>query len=103
MLLGSFWLRPATATNALRSGAKRQAARRYEGRPVSAMRRLRWRDSNKQRARKARVVGGPNNGLLVPVKEKDGDFVYSDVLDVSDYVFDSEAWEFRYAPPSVDR
>jgi hypothetical protein len=44
------------------------------------------------------VVGGPNNGLLVPVKEKDGDFVYSDVMDSSDYLFDPEAWEFRYTP-----
>lgn len=37
------------------------------------MRRLRWRIPHRDRARKARVVGGPNNGLLVPVKEKDGD------------------------------
>lgn len=67
------------------------------------MRRFRRRDSNKHRARKARVVGGPNNGLLVPVEEKDGDFVYSDVVDFSQYVFDPEAWEFRYTPGSVDR
>ena len=65
---------------------------------MSAMRRLRWRDSNKHRARKARVAGGPNDGLLVPVEEKDGDFVYSDVMDFSHYIFDPEAWEFRYTP-----
>jgi hypothetical protein len=62
------------------------------------MRRLRRRDSDKHRARKARVVGGPNNGLLVPVKEKGRDFVYSDLLDFSHYSFDPEAWEFRYSP-----
>jgi hypothetical protein len=62
------------------------------------MRRLRWRDRDKHRTREARVVGGPNNGLLVPVKEKDGDFVYSDVMDFSHYSFDPEAWEFRYTP-----
>jgi hypothetical protein len=62
------------------------------------MRRLRWRDSNKHRTREARVVGGPNNGLLVSVKEKDGDFVYPDLMDFSHYTFDPEAWEFRYTP-----
>lgn len=62
------------------------------------MRRLRLRNSDKHRIREARVVGGPNNGLLVPVKEKDGDFVYSDVMDFSRYTFDPEAWEFRYTP-----
>jgi hypothetical protein len=67
------------------------------------MRRLRRRDSGKHHAREARVVGGPNNGLLVPVKEEDGDFVYSDVMDFAQYVFDPEAWEFRYTPSSVDR
>jgi hypothetical protein len=60
------------------------------------MRRLRRRDSH--RTREARVVGGPNNGLLVPVKEKDGDFVYSDLIDFTDYSFDPAAWEFRYTP-----
>jgi hypothetical protein len=62
------------------------------------MRGLRWRNSDKHRTREARVVGGPNNGLLVPVKEKDGDFVYSDLMDFSHYIFDPEAWEFRYTP-----
>jgi hypothetical protein len=62
------------------------------------MRRLRRRDSDKHRTREARVVGGPNNGLLVPVKEREGDFVYSDVVDFSHYSFDPEAWEFRYTP-----
>jgi hypothetical protein len=62
------------------------------------MRRLRRRDSEKQRTREARVVGGPHNGLLIPVKERDGDFVYSDVMDFSHYSFDAEAWEFRYTP-----
>ena len=42
--------------------------------------------------------GGPHNGLLVPVKEKDGDFVYPDVMDFSSYTFDPEAWEFQYTP-----
>ena len=54
--------------------------------------------SSRDRARKARVVGGPHNGLLVPVKEKDGDFVYPDVMDFSSYTFDPEAWEFQYTP-----
>jgi hypothetical protein len=62
------------------------------------MRRLRRRDGDKHRTREARVVGGPNNGVLVPVKEKDGDFVYSDVIDFTHYSFDPEAWEFRYTP-----
>jgi hypothetical protein len=62
------------------------------------MRRLRLRVPYRDRARKARVVGGPNNGLLVPVKEKDGDLVYPDVMDFSPYTFDPEAWEFRYTP-----
>jgi hypothetical protein len=62
------------------------------------MRRLRRRNSDKHRTREARVVGGPNNGVLVPVKEKDGDFVYSDVIDFTHYSFDPEAWEFRYTP-----
>jgi hypothetical protein len=62
------------------------------------MRRLLRRNSDKNRAREARVVGGPNDGLLVPVKERDGDFVYSDVMEFSHYSFDSEAWEFRYTP-----
>jgi hypothetical protein len=61
------------------------------------MRRLRRR-GDKHRTREARVVGGPNDGLLVPVKEREGDFVYSDVVDFSRYSFDPEAWEFRYAP-----
>ena len=61
------------------------------------MRRLRWRD-DKNPVRKARVAGGPHDGLLVPVREEDGDFVYSDWMDFSHYVFDPEAWEFRYAP-----
>jgi hypothetical protein len=65
---------------------------------MSAMRRLRWRDSNKHRARKARVAGGPHDGLLVPVAEKDGDFVYPDLMNLSPYIFDPEAWEFRYTP-----
>jgi hypothetical protein len=67
------------------------------------MRRLRRQRSNKHRARKGRVVGGPKDGFLVPVKEREGDFVYSDVMDLSQYVFDPEAWEFRYTPGSVDR
>jgi len=62
------------------------------------MRRLRRRNSDKHRTREARVVGGPNNGLLVPVQKKDDDFVYSDVMDFSNYSFDPEAWEFRYTP-----
>jgi hypothetical protein len=62
------------------------------------MRGLRRRDSNNHRDREARVVGGPNNGLLVRVKEKDGDFAYSDVMGFSEYTFDPEAWEFRYTP-----
>jgi hypothetical protein len=62
------------------------------------MKRLQWRVPYRNRARKARVVGGPNNGLLVPVKEKDGDFVFPDVMDWSSYTFDPEAWEFRYTP-----
>jgi len=62
------------------------------------MRRLRRKKRDEHRTRDARVVGGPHNGLLVPVKEKDGDFVYSDVMDFSRYVFDPEAWEFRYTP-----
>ena len=65
---------------------------------MSEMRKLRWRDRDKHRARDARVVGGPHNGLLVPVKEKDGDFDYPDVMDFEPYTFDSEAWEFRYTP-----
>jgi hypothetical protein len=44
------------------------------------------------------VIGGPSDGLVVVVKERDGDFVYSDVFDLSQYIFVSEAWEFRYAP-----
>src|SRR5262245_62047740 len=56
------------------------------------------RHSHRHRTRKARVVGGPHNGLLVPVEEKDGDFVYSDVLGFSAYSFDPDAWEFRYTP-----
>jgi hypothetical protein len=62
------------------------------------MRGLRRRDSDKHHEREARLVGGPNNGLLVRVKEKDGDFVFSDVMDFSQYSFDPEAWEFRYTP-----
>jgi hypothetical protein len=69
------------------------------------LRRLQWRVPYRHRARKARVVGGPNNGLLVPVKEKDGDFVFPDVADWLHYTFDPEAWEFRYTPsePLGDR
>jgi len=62
------------------------------------MRRLRRRDSDKHRTREARVVGGPNDGLLVPVKERQGDFVYSDAVNFSHYSFDPDAWEFRYTP-----
>jgi hypothetical protein len=62
------------------------------------MRRLLRRKSDKHRTREARVVGGPNDGLLVPVKERDGDFAYPDVMDVSHYSFDPEAWEFRFTP-----
>jgi hypothetical protein len=43
---------------------------------MSEMRKLRRRDRDKHRACEARVVGGPHNGLLVPVKEKDGDFLF---------------------------
>jgi hypothetical protein len=62
------------------------------------MRRLRRRGSDKHRSREARVFGGPNDGLLVPVKARQGDFVYSDVVDLSHYSFDPEAWEFQYTP-----
>jgi hypothetical protein len=63
------------------------------------MRGLRRRGSDKHRAtREARVVGGPNNGLLVTVTERDGDFAYPDVMDFSEYSFDHEAWEFQYTP-----
>jgi hypothetical protein len=65
---------------------------------LSEMRKLRRRDRDKHHAREARVVGGPHNGLLVPVEEKDGDFVYPDVMDFEPYTFDPEAWEFRYTP-----
>jgi hypothetical protein len=61
------------------------------------MRRLRRR-GDKHRTREARVVGGPNDGLLVSVKEREGDLVYSDVVDFSHYSFDPDAWEFRYTP-----
>jgi hypothetical protein len=47
------------------------------------------------------VAGGPHDGLLVPVAEKDGDFVYSDLMDLSHYSFDPEAWEFRYTPSQL--
>jgi hypothetical protein len=69
------------------------------------MKRLQWRFRYRHRARKARVVGGPNNGLLVQVKEKDGEFVFPDVMDWSPYTFDPEAWEFWYTPsePLGDR
>jgi hypothetical protein len=62
------------------------------------MRKPFWRARGKQRARDARVVGGPDNGLLVPVKEKDGEFDYPDVMDFAPYTFDPAAWEFRYTP-----
>jgi hypothetical protein len=62
------------------------------------MRRLRRRNSDKHRTGAARVLGGPNDGLLVPVKERGGGFVYSDVVNFSQYSFDPEAWEFRYTP-----
>jgi hypothetical protein len=62
------------------------------------MRRLLRRNNDKHRTREARIVGGPNDGLLVPVKERDGDFVYSEVMDFSKYSFDPEAWEFQYTP-----
>jgi hypothetical protein len=65
---------------------------------MAEMRKLRWRERDKHHARKARVVGGPHNGLLVPVKEKDRDFVYPGVMDFTPYTFDPEAWEFRYTP-----
>jgi hypothetical protein len=55
------------------------------------MRGLRRRGSDKHCTREARVAGGPNNGLLVPVEERDGDFAYSDVMDFSHYSFDPEA------------
>jgi hypothetical protein len=55
------------------------------------MRRLRRGESKEHRAREARVVGGPNNGLLIPVRERDGDFAYSDLMDLSQYIFDPEA------------
>jgi hypothetical protein len=61
------------------------------------MRRLRRR-GDKHRTREARVVGGPNDGLLVSVKEREGDLVYSDVVDFSHYSYDPDAWEFRYTP-----
>jgi hypothetical protein len=64
------------------------------------MRILRRKQRDKHPTREARVVGGPHNGLLVPVTEKDGDFVFPEVMDfdISHYTFDPEAWEFRYAP-----
>jgi hypothetical protein len=65
---------------------------------MSEMRKMRRRNRHKQHVREARVVGGPHNGLLVPVKETDGDFVYPDVLEFEPYTFDPEAWEFRYTP-----
>jgi hypothetical protein len=61
-------------------------------------RKLRRETRDEHHAREARVVGGPHNGLLVPVKEKDGDFVHPDVMDFEPYTFDSAAWEFRYRP-----
>jgi hypothetical protein len=67
------------------------------------MKKLQWRFPYRHRARQALVVGGPNNGLLIEVKEKDGDFVFPDVVDWSPYTFDPEAWEFRYTPSEPDR
>jgi hypothetical protein len=63
------------------------------------MRRRLRRHRHEHDTRDARVVGGPHNGLLVPVKKKDdGDFVYPEVMDFEPYTFDPEAWEFRYTP-----
>jgi hypothetical protein len=70
---------------------------------AAGMKRLQWRFPYRHRARRALVVGGPNNGLLVQVKEKDGDFDFPDVVDWSPYTFDPEAWEFRYTPSEPDR
>jgi hypothetical protein len=62
------------------------------------MRKPRWLNRKQDRPRDARVVGGPHNGLLVPVQEKDGDFDFPDVMDFEPYTFDPDAWEFRYTP-----
>lgn len=62
------------------------------------MKKLQWPFRHREPARKARVVGGPNNGLLIEVREKDGDVIFPKVMDLSQYTFDPEAWEFRYTP-----
>jgi hypothetical protein len=58
---------------------------------MNEMRKLRWRDCDKHHAREARVVGGPHNGPLVPVKEKRRRLRHPDVMDFEPCTFDPEA------------
>ena len=97
IVLGSRGLKGAREAFA---GSVSHEVAEHAGRPVLIVPppHTRPRDSKKDRTRDARVVGGPHNGLLVPVKEKDGDFVYSQVMDLTQYTFDPQAWEFRYTP-----
>jgi hypothetical protein len=59
----------------------------------------RWTDSDALRARDARFVGGPNDGLFIPVSDGTKGLRYPDVVSyMDDYVFDRETWTFRVKP-----
>ena len=56
-----------------------------------------WTDSDNLQGREALVVGGPLDGLRVTVNERAGELRHPDVIDLSDYRFDREAWAWRWA------
>lgn len=57
---------------------------------------IRWTDSDNLRSREAAVVGGPNHGLVIAVANGSKGQRFPDVFDMTGYVFDPEAWAFKF-------
>jgi len=59
---------------------------------------MKWTDSDNLRGREALVVGGPYDGMRVTVNDSAKGLRYPDVVDLTGYVFDREAWQFVAKP-----
>lgn len=76
--------------------------KRTRRQPVAAAphHRVRWTDSDNLNGQEALIADGPHAGLRIVVNQKGGDYRYPDVVDLSAYRFDPEAWSFSL---SADR
>ena len=53
-----------------------------------------WTDSDALNAKDALVVGGPSDGLLIPVNSRAGQLRYPAAFDATGYTFLPERWMF---------